>query len=122
MASSAACAQLHTALPLADRRGLGRLERLLSSLAHWCPLLGQVGELPPLVYPWLLAWRPLAWDPPHLVPGWWLPARPMRNGTMQIRAAPNCTAAAAAAGRTLVLHGNYGKTNNYLIAIRAVVT
>ena len=51
----AACARLNSSLPLADRRGLGRLERLLSCLSHWCPLLAQVGELPPMVFPWLLA-------------------------------------------------------------------
>ena len=47
--------QLVASLPLADRRGLRRLERLLSCLAHWCPLLGLVRELPPAVYPLLLA-------------------------------------------------------------------
>ena len=50
-----ASARLHTSLPLANRRTLGRLERLLSCLAHWCPLFGQVGELPPTAFPWLLA-------------------------------------------------------------------
>ena len=51
----AACLRLHARLPLADRRGVGRLERLLSCLAHWCPLFAQVGELPAVVYPWLQA-------------------------------------------------------------------
>ena len=49
------CARLSSALPLSNRRSLQRLERLLSCLSHWCPLFATVSELPPAVFPWLLA-------------------------------------------------------------------
>jgi hypothetical protein len=45
------CAALMRALPVADRRTGQRLERLLSCLAHWCPLLGQLRELPTTLFP-----------------------------------------------------------------------
>ena len=35
-------------------RHLGRLQRLLSSLAHWCPGLAGVDALPAVLFPWLL--------------------------------------------------------------------
>ena len=47
----AACVKLQIRIPLADRRGVSRLERLLSCLAHWCPCFAQVPELPATVYP-----------------------------------------------------------------------
>jgi hypothetical protein len=49
---------LECRLPLADRRGLMRLERLLSSLAHWCPIFGETTRLDSTVYPWLLTFGP----------------------------------------------------------------
>lgn len=51
------CERLTASLPLADRRSLARLERLLSCLAHWCPLFGQVAGLAPTVYPFACAFE-----------------------------------------------------------------
>ena len=48
-------AQLQCRLPLADRRGLSRLERLHSCLTHWCPFLAQVPQLESTIHPWLVA-------------------------------------------------------------------
>ncbi|KAL1524762.1 hypothetical protein AB1Y20_019645 [Prymnesium parvum] len=40
-------------LPIERRMGM-RLERLLSSLAHWCPLFAEATDLSTTVFPWLL--------------------------------------------------------------------
>lgn len=37
--------------PCLDKATLGRLSKTLSSLAHWCPLFGEVTFLPSLVFP-----------------------------------------------------------------------
>jgi len=47
----------HARSSLRNRRLRARLERALSCLAHWCPLLGEAADLDSAVFPWLLAFE-----------------------------------------------------------------
>lgn len=42
---------LRKCYPIKSQRLFGRTQRLLSALAHWCPILAEVDYLPALVYP-----------------------------------------------------------------------
>ena len=51
-------AGVHARTSLRDRRLSLRLERLLSCLAHWCPLFEEATDLDVAVFPWVLAFGP----------------------------------------------------------------
>ena len=53
MGSHPAYAHLEQEYPVSDRSLMRRLGRLLSALAHWAPVLGEVAFLPALAFPFV---------------------------------------------------------------------